>query len=154
MHSKQFDLWLTAADSCMTFDRAMHYPLVRPVLPNKFDISKATWPLNDLWWGRFENILSKLGGSTPYYSSVPRSMTKCIIALHRPTPIQIHRVQTNFNILILSLLSVSSHRTPLMTFNPNKHTSIIFPCYKAYWHTTYEPASVFALKKNCIYIYE
>ena len=51
--SKQFDLWLTKADPCMTFDpgNALHFGLVF-FLPNLVAIGhfQAIWPLVDPGW--------------------------------------------------------------------------------------------------------
>ena len=41
--SKQFDLWLTLADPCMTFDRTMHNALVQELFGgNRALLSKLT----------------------------------------------------------------------------------------------------------------
>ena len=49
--SKQFDLWLTLADPCMTFNSChdlLHFSQGF-FLPNLVVIGQARWPLDDLW---------------------------------------------------------------------------------------------------------
>ena len=80
--SKQFDLWLTLADPCMTFDPQQCIMLRSGVLPTKFGGHRAllskltpTWPLHDLWpqqcitlWSG--TLATKFGGHRAFLSNL------------------------------------------------------------------------------------
>ena len=84
--SKQFDLWLTQVDPCMTFDPTLHYSSVRGSC--KFGTHMAflrqndLWMTFDLWWGHFEKLLLNLMGphptTLPSFGSMRWSTAKCI----------------------------------------------------------------------------
>ena len=120
---------LTPADPCMTFDpsNTLHFGqgFYQFWQPKAFLRQLDLWMTFDHWWGHFELYSQKLRAlpptPKPSFSSVPRSMTKCI---SRHIPIQTPQIS---NLSTLTYLNVSSNKTCLMTFDLIKPTCIMFP---------------------------